>query len=81
MRVPQLVDPLALASQIEIVEAALLRVALQGKDWVGVRVGGSAAGLKINVKISLRLDLGMPTLPRRTREGWGNRRRKGDLRR
>jgi hypothetical protein len=42
--------------------------------------GAPAGGVKFNVKISLGLDLGMPTLPRRTREGWGNRRRQGDLR-
>ena len=65
----------ALAPQIEMVGAALPDVGSSGQclgwHW-GRRVRRVA---NINVKISLRLDLGMPTLPEKARErGWGNRR-------
>jgi hypothetical protein len=107
MHIAQLLDPLALAPRIEIVEAALPGMGLFTPELGLLRIGGSAA-VKISLRLDLRiptlsqtarkdgapaggcehqrqdliaLDLGMPSLPRRTREGWGNRRRKGDLRR
>jgi hypothetical protein len=71
MHMAQLLDPLALASQIEIVESALPGMGLFRPE-LGLASGSAVrrGGVKINVKISLRLDLAPPMLNVRRAPQW-----------
>ena len=77
MHVAQLLDSLALAPQVEIVEAGLPDVWL-----LRAKLGSAGPRCENQCQLLVAFGLGNAHPPAKsTREGWGNRGREGDLRR